>query len=509
MLPPPPIAPKPRNDSSTATSPSYRNRPVSNSFNNAKMLFNSLSQPQTRTTLVNAVKTPVVQKAVIAGAQNDQVRESAVAMGGKVAKDEKFKQQLADIIKHFDKSTAITSINNTNNISSKSCLMSSSNTSTNNYSQPISPEPLDPFTNSNTGNINHTYSQLLSTTATNNIMSTPKSSSMTIDDILFGDIAQNKKTAPNRPPPPKKKLNSISTPSYSSELDCYEQQQQQTNFYHQEQGRDYHSTLVEPFNPYCPSNKYGPGLAALEKNLRGSPDIHITEPYAVAIYPYKPNHFDEIPCEVNDIIILIREIDEYWVEGRNHRTGVSGIIPLNYLQIKLPLAPVTSSESPYYSSGYGSTSSLSPKGNDFPGKVVDGSNIDNDIIVCTALYDYDSNIEGDLKFCAGDLIVVHERLNSDWLRGQLGKHIGIFPITYVNIENLDSIPLCSNETMVSTNKEVDYVKALYEYKSSVEGDLTFNVGDCIKIIEKINDDWIRGELHGVVGLVPMTYVEKV
>lgn len=507
MLPPPPIAPKPRNDNSVTTSPSFRNRPISSSFNNAKILFNNLSQPQTRTTLTNAIKSPIVQKAVIAGTQNSQIRgpTTVVSNGEKVAKDDKFKQQLADIIKHFDKSPAITSPTANINNSSKSSLKFL-NAKTKNYNHSITPEPLDPFNNTNTNNINS--SNFSQSQNTNNSMVTAKVSPMTIDDILFGEVGQDKKIAPNRPPPPKKKIGSNTLLSYSNnDLDCLNNHQQQA-LYYEERSNDYHSTLSESFNPYCPSNKYGPGLAAIEKNLRKSPDIHLTEPYAIAIYPYKPNHFDEIPCEVNDIIILIKEIDEFWVEGRNYRTGVTGIIPLNYLQIKLPLAPVTTSESPYYSSGYGSTSSLSPKTFDISGKNDDGNKLNDDIIVCTAIYDYDSGIEGDLNFSAGDTIVVHERLNADWLRGQLGKKIGIFPISYVNIENLDLIPICNDKKILSSNND-NYVKALYEYNSSVEGDLTFKLGDNIKIIEIISDDWIRGELNGVVGLVPMTYVEKV
>ncbi|CEF65848.1 LD44138p [Strongyloides ratti] len=513
MLPPPPIAPKPKNDRGSAISPGFRNRPVSNSFNNAKMLFNNLSQPQTRTTLTNAIKSPIVQKAVIPSVQNSQVRESvtmtsnntttSINGGEKVAKDDKFKQQLADIIKHFDKSPAIISSNTKNSLKSS---LKSTNVTANNYNHSITPEPLDPFNYTNINNINsNIFSQNQNT---NNSMLTKKdTTSLTIDDILFGEVGQNKKIAPNRPPPPKKKNDLGTSLSYSSDLDCYDQQHQ--NLYYQEQHNDYHTTLQEEFNPYCPSKKYGPGLAALEKNLRNSPDIHLTEPYAIAIYPYKPNHFDEIPCEVNDIIILIKEIDEYWVEGKNYRTGVTGIIPLNYLQIKLPLAPVTTSESPYYSSGYGSSSSLSPKNFDTSGKSGDNNKTSNNVILCTAIYDYDSGIEGDLKFSAGDIIVIHERLNDDWLRGQLGKVIGIFPISYVNIQNLDSIPFCSGKVIVPSNDGNNYVKALYEYNSLIEGDLTFSSGDLIKIIEKISDDWIRGELNGIVGLVPMTYVEKV
>uniref|UniRef100_A0A0N4Z1W7 SH3 domain-containing protein n=1 Tax=Parastrongyloides trichosuri TaxID=131310 RepID=A0A0N4Z1W7_PARTI len=496
MLPPPPIAPKPRNESNSATLPTYRNRPVGNNFSNAKTLFNNLSQPQTKTTISNAVKSPFLQKAVISGVQNEEVRENVV----NVAKDEKFKQQLADIIKQFDKSPSISNTSTSIMTTTPKSTLPSHN-SLNNYNQQKSlldtSNPMDGIYNYTTTNYINKPNILPKPSTMSESSSSKKNGNMSIDDLLFGNITEEtKKPPPNRPPPPKKKSITSSSSSYSNGFNFYEQQHEPV--------RDIRTTLNEPFNPYCPTNKYGPGLAALEKNLCTSPEPTMTEPYAVAIYPYIPNHFDEVGCDINDIIILIKEIDEYWVQGRNYRTGNSGIIPLNYLKIKLPLAPVTkNSESPYSSSGYGSSNSLSPKSQNSPTKCISSSN--DTMIVCTALYDYNSSYEGDLKFSAGDTIVVHERVSDEWLRGQLGKEFGIFPITFVHIDNIESIPYSRSETLSS----IEYVQALYDYNSGTEGDLCFNVGDQIKVVEQINSDWIRGELHGIVGLVPMTYVQKV
>lgn len=47
-----------------------------------------------------------------------------------------------------------------------------------------------------------------------------------------------------------------------------------------------------------------------------------------------------------------------------------------------------------------------------------------------ALYPFHSEEVGDLSFEEGDIIIVTEDLG-DWLKGQFGAQIGIFPSTFV------------------------------------------------------------------------------
>ncbi len=52
------------------------------------------------------------------------------------------------------------------------------------------------------------------------------------------------------------------------------------------------------------------------------------------------------------------------------------------------------------------------------------------------------------------------------------------------------------------------VTALYDYNSGIADDLTFFAGDEILVKEKVNDDWIRGQINGRTGLVPLTFVTR-
>jgi hypothetical protein len=42
----------------------------------------------------------------------------------------------------------------------------------------------------------------------------------------------------------------------------------------------------------------------------------------------------------------------------------------------------------------------------------------------------------------------------------------------------------------------------------VADDLKFSTGDVIEIVEELSTDWIKGRLHGAIGMVPLTYVRR-
>ena len=56
--------------------------------------------------------------------------------------------------------------------------------------------------------------------------------------------------------------------------------------------------------------------------------------------------------------------------------------------------------------------------------------------ICTALADYDSDVDGDLCFKAGQDIRIISTVNMEWLKGVLQNRTGIFPKNFVKI--LDS-----------------------------------------------------------------------
>jgi amphiphysin len=58
--------------------------------------------------------------------------------------------------------------------------------------------------------------------------------------------------------------------------------------------------------------------------------------------------------------------------------------------------------------------------------------------------------------------------------------------------------------------QVTYVVALYDFVAQADGDLSFNAGDRIELVEKTDsaEDWWTGKLNGVQGVFPGNYVQE-
>ena len=57
---------------------------------------------------------------------------------------------------------------------------------------------------------------------------------------------------------------------------------------------------------------------------------------------------------------------------------------------------------------------------------------------CVARFDYEADEPDDLNFAAGNVIRLVERVNDEWLRGELSGKTGVFPISFVEI--LEDLP---------------------------------------------------------------------
>ncbi|GAB5585817.1 ESCRT-0 subunit protein hse1 [Umbelopsis nana] len=53
------------------------------------------------------------------------------------------------------------------------------------------------------------------------------------------------------------------------------------------------------------------------------------------------------------------------------------------------------------------------------------------------------------------------------------------------------------------------VRALYDFQPTEQGELGFQKGDIIRVLESVYRDWWKGELRGKTGIFPVNYVEKI
>lgn len=118
-------------------------------------------------------------------------------------------------------------------------------------------------------------------------------------------------------------------------------------------------------------------------------------PCAKAVFNYEGREPDDLSLKKGDLVYLKRLVDENWYEGELN--GKQGYFPATYVQI-LTVLP---------------------------------SNIPQ----CKGLYDFsmDEN-EGDcLAFRKDDFVTVIRKVDDNWLEGKKGDKIGIFPMSFVEL----------------------------------------------------------------------------
>uniref|UniRef100_UPI00398E446F E3 ubiquitin-protein ligase SH3RF1-like isoform X2 n=1 Tax=Pristiophorus japonicus TaxID=55135 RepID=UPI00398E446F len=124
-------------------------------------------------------------------------------------------------------------------------------------------------------------------------------------------------------------------------------------------------------------------------------------PCATALYSYGGQKPGDLSFKKGDVIILRRQVDENWYYGEIN--GVCGIFPLNFVQVihHLPQPPP----------------------------------------LCKALYDFnlkekDKEANKDLlPFLKNDILKVIRRVDENWAEGKLEDKVGIFPISFVEMNS--------------------------------------------------------------------------
>lgn len=148
------------------------------------------------------------------------------------------------------------------------------------------------------------------------------------------------------------------------------------------------------------------------------------------------------------------------------------------------------------------------------------STVANSIGKGRALYAYDAAGADEVTMTAGSTFdVVDEDDGSGWTMIHLENgQEGLVPTSYIEV-----FPnVAANDTGGSKKKgpsvapkrgakRVQYVEALYDYEADGDDELTIAAGDKIVLVQDDTDGsgWTEGELNGVKGMFPTSYVKKI
>ena len=148
------------------------------------------------------------------------------------------------------------------------------------------------------------------------------------------------------------------------------------------------------------------GAAAYTGHRRASREMSTrrsVRPCARALFKFEGQTEHELSFSPGESILLLRRIDENWVEGELN--GKVGIFPNNHVRIELG-SPSLSHESVLARSG-------KPYG--------------------IALYSFAGSCEGDLTLEKGELVELLSSVGGGWMRGKTEDREGIFPSSFVEV----------------------------------------------------------------------------
>lgn len=232
--------------------------------------------------------------------------------------------------------------------------------------------------------------------------------------------------------------------------------------------------------------------------------------YVVAKYDYAAQGAQELDLRKNERYLLLDD-SKHWWRVQNARSQ-SGYVPSNYVKkekpslfdsIKKKVKKGSGSKTlPPNSSPSRGAESPTPGGRRAAPEPAEA------IGTAVVKYNYQAQQPDELSLTKGTRILILEKSNDGWWRGQSQGQSGWFPSNYTSEEgdNDDTV-----HTYAMAENVLDIVVALYSFTSNNEQELSFEKGDRLEIIERppTDPEWYRArDGRGQVGLVPRNYLQE-
>uniref|UniRef100_H2LW34 Sorbin and SH3 domain containing 2 n=1 Tax=Oryzias latipes TaxID=8090 RepID=H2LW34_ORYLA len=172
-------------------------------------------------------------------------------------------------------------------------------------------------------------------------------------------------------------------------------------------------------------------VASSEKQqpIRPPPPAHVREiGEAVARYNFNADTNVELSLRKGERVIVIRQVDQNWYEGKIPDTTKQGIFPMSYVDL---VKPSPSKSSAHHVDPHSYHGSRTPSSTPVKRLVQDALHGGGDPY--QALYNYIPHNEDELELREGDVVDVMEKCDDGWFVGtsRRSKLFGTFPGNYV------------------------------------------------------------------------------
>ncbi|EDW65032.1 SH2/SH3 adapter protein dreadlocks isoform X1 [Drosophila virilis] len=230
--------------------------------------------------------------------------------------------------------------------------------------------------------------------------------------------------------------------------------------------------------------------------------------YVVAKYDYAAQGAQELDLRKNERYLLLDD-SKHWWRVQNSRNQ-SGYVPSNYVKKEKPSLFDSIKKKVKKGSGSKTLPNCSPS------RQIESPTMSRRLppdpaeAIGTAIvkYNYQAQQPDELSLTKGTRILILEKSNDGWWRGQSGNSVGWFPSNYTTED-------CDNDGEIHTyamaENVLDIVVALYSFTSNNDQELSFEKGDRLEIVDRpaSDPDWYKARNNqGQVGLVPRNYLQE-
>ncbi|KAL1123943.1 hypothetical protein AAG570_001713 [Ranatra chinensis] len=231
--------------------------------------------------------------------------------------------------------------------------------------------------------------------------------------------------------------------------------------------------------------------------------------YVVAKYDYAAQGPQELDLRKNERYLLLDD-SKHWWRVQNSRNQ-AGYVPSNYVKKEKHSLFDSIKKKVKKSSGGSKTlpsTNSSCRAMDSP-TMARRLPADPSEAIGTAVvkYNYQAQQPDELSLVKGTRILILEKSNDGWWRGQSGSQAGWFPSNYTQEEvDMDD----TIHTYAMAENVLDIVVALYSFSSTNDQELSFDKGDRLEIIDRppADPDWYKARnSQGQIGLIPRNYVQ--
>ncbi|XP_069698524.1 SH2/SH3 adapter protein dreadlocks isoform X2 [Periplaneta americana] len=231
--------------------------------------------------------------------------------------------------------------------------------------------------------------------------------------------------------------------------------------------------------------------------------------YVVAKYDYAAQGAQELDLRKNERYLLLDD-SKHWWRVQNARNQ-AGYVPSNYVKKEKP----SLFDSIKKKVKKGSGSKTLPSSNS-PSRAVESPTMGRRLpadpaeAIGTAVvkYNYQAQQADELSLVKGTRILILEKSNDGWWRGQSGSAAGWFPSNYTQEEGDSDDTL---HTYAMAENVLDIVVALYSFSSNNDQELAFEKGDRLEILDRppADPEWYKARNgQGQIGLVPRNYLQE-